>query len=209
MISLRNRTKKEQKRIDELAGFILIVAALIGWYTTKTLIGTGIAIGIGLAVMFLLTGWRAASFKKRMQQSGIAEIDQMRGRQFEEFVGTIFQYQGYKVSYTSTTGDFGADLILYKGKETIVVQAKRYKNSVGVKAVQEVIPSMNMYNASSAWVITNSVYTKQALTLAKKNNVRMIEREELIQMSLEMQNKLKQENKNVSTIERGSTISTK
>ncbi|MFJ7972851.1 restriction endonuclease [Psychrobacillus sp. NPDC096389] len=204
---MRNRTKKEQKRIDELARFILIVAALIGWYTTKTLIGTGIAIGIGLAVMILLAGWRAASFRKRMQQSGIAEIDQMSGMQFEEYVGSLFQHQGYKVSYTSTTGDFGADLILNKGKETIVVQAKRYKNSVGVKAVQEVIPSMNMYNASAAWVITNSVYTKQALILAKKNKVRMIDRDELIQMSLEMQNTLKKENKNVSTMEGGSTIS--
>ena len=125
-----------------------------------------------------------------MQQSGIAEIDQMSGRQFEEYVGTLFQQQGYKVSYTSTTGDFGADLILNKGKETIVVQAKRYKNAVGVKAVQEVIPSMSMYNAGTAWVISNSTYTRQALTLAKKNHVRMIDRDALIQMSLEMQNTL-------------------
>lgn len=206
---MRNRTKKEQKNIDELAGFILIVAALIGWYTTKSLIGTGIAIGIGLVVMILVAGWRSARFKKRMQQSGIAEIDQMSGRQFEEYVGTLFQHQGYKVSYTSTTGDFGADLILKKGKETIVVQAKRYKKAVGVKAVQEVIPSINMYNAGAAWVITNSTYTKQALILAKKNHVRMIERDELIQMSLEMQNTLIKENEDVSTMERGSTISTK
>lgn len=184
---MRNRTKKEQKMIDELVGFLLVVAALVGWFTTKSPIGTGIAVGIGLGAMILVMGWRSARFNKRMQQSGIAEIDQMTGRQFEEYIGTLFKHQDYKVSYTSTTGDFGADLILTKGKETIVVQAKRYKKAVGVKAVQEVIPSMNMYNASAAWVITNSTFTKQALTLAKKNHVRMIDRDALIRMSLEMQ----------------------
>ncbi|MGE7624588.1 hypothetical protein ACQKMD_16485 [Viridibacillus sp. NPDC096237] len=37
--------------------------------------------------------------------------------------------------------------------------------------------------------MTNSTYTKQALILAKKNHVRMIERDELIKMSLDMKNK--------------------
>lgn len=46
-----------------------------------------------------------------------------------------------------------------------------------------------MYNATVAWVITNSTYTKQALILAKKNHVRMIERDELIKMSLDMKNR--------------------
>ena len=206
---MRNRTKKEQSMIRELAGVFIIVAALAGWYITKSLVGTGIAVGVGIVAMILVIGWRSARFKNRMQQSGIAEIDQMTGRQFEEYVGTLFQHQGYKVSYTPTTGDFGADLILDKGKETIVVQAKRYKKAVGVKAVQEVIPSINMYKADSAWVITNSIYTKQALTLAKKNHVRMIDRDELIQMSLKMQNTLNQEIKNVETMERRSTGSTK
>lgn len=189
MYLLGNRTKKEQKIVDQLAGLLIIVSALIGWYMTRTLAGTGIAIGVGVVALTLVMGWRTAQFKKRMRQSGIAEIDQMTGRQFEEYVGTLFQHQGYKVSYTPTSGDFGADLILNKGQETIAVQAKRYKKAVGVKAVQEVIPSINMYNAEVAWVITNSTYTKQASTLAKKNNVRMIDRDELIQMILEMQAK--------------------
>lgn len=206
---MRNRTKKDQKMVDELAGFLIIVAALIGWYTTKSFIGIGVAIGVGVVAIIIITGWRTARFKKMVQQSGIAEIDQMTGRQFEEYLGTLFQHHGYKVSYTPTTGDFGADLILNKGNETIVVQAKRYKKAVGVKAVQEVIPSINMYNAGVAWVITNSTYTMQALTLAKKNRVRMIDREELIQMSLEMQNTLKQEIKNVETMDRRSKVFTK
>lgn len=183
---MRNRTKKEQKALDELLYLLVVVAGLVGWYITGTLKGVGVAIGIGIGLLVLVSMWRSNRFKKRLQQSGIAEVDRMTGWQFEEYAGTLFVSQGYEVEYTSTTGDYGADLILKKGQDVIVVQAKRYKQTVGVKAVQEVIPSMKMYHATAAWVITNSTYTKQALTLAKRNQVRMIERDELIRMSIEM-----------------------
>lgn len=186
MLRLRNRTKKEQKVIDDLLRFLVLVAGFVGWYTTGTLKGAGIAVGIGLGVILFLAVWRTKRFKSRMVQSGITEIDQMTGRQFEEYVGTLFTSQGYSTKYTPTTGDYGADLLLKKGQETIVVQAKRYKQTVGVKAVQEVIPAIKMYNATAAWVVTNSTYTKQSLTLAKRNDVRMIDRDELIQMSIVM-----------------------
>lgn len=186
MLQLRNRTKKEQKAIDDLLRFLVIVAGLIGWYMTGTLKGAGIAVGIGLGIIILVTVWRTKRFKRRIEQSGISEIDQMTGQQFEEYVGALFASQGYDIKYTPATGDYGADLILRKGQEAIVVQAKRYKQSVGVKAVQEVVPAIRMYNATAAWVVTNSTYTKQSLTLAKQNHVRMIDRYELIQMSLIM-----------------------
>ena len=127
---MRNRTKKEQSMIRELAGVFIIVAALAGWYITKSLVGTGIAVGVGIVAMILVIGWRSARFKNRMQQSGIAEIDQMTGRQFEEYVGTLFQHQGYKVSYTPTTGDFGAVvLILHKGKRNDCGPSKALQES--------------------------------------------------------------------------------
>ncbi|MGE7934154.1 restriction endonuclease [Viridibacillus arvi] len=186
---MRNRTKKEQKMIDELMGLLVLIAAIIGWFTTNNLTGVFVAVGLCIIVIIIFSIWRSIRFNKKMKESGIQEIDKMTGRQFEEYVGTIFKSQGYKVSYTSTTGDYGADLILKKEQQVIVVQAKRYKQTVGVKAVQEIIPAIKMYNATVAWVITNSTYTKQALILAKKNHVRMIERDELIKMSLDMKNR--------------------
>lgn len=181
---LHNRTKKRQKEIDSLIRLVLLVSGLVGWYTAGTLKGVAIAIGIGLAVILILSQWQSMRFQKRMQQSGIAEIDKMTGIQFEEYLGTLFKHEGYHVTYTPTTGDYGADLILKKNHKVIVVQAKRYKQAVGIKAVQEVIPAKKMYQATEAWVITNNTYTKQARLLAKKNHVRMIDRDGLIKMSL-------------------------
>ena len=42
-----------------------------------------------------------------------------------------------------------------------------------------------MYNATEAWVITNSYYTKQAQKLAESNDVYLIDRDELIEIILD------------------------
>ncbi|MFC4803452.1 restriction endonuclease [Filifactor villosus] len=65
--------------------------------------------------------------------------------------------------------DYGADLIISKNGETIAVQAKRYRNKVGIKAIQEAVASMKVYSCNRAMVITNSYYTKSALELATGN----------------------------------------
>lgn len=109
----------------------------------------------------------------------------MSGEEFERFLGELFKRRGFKVSYTATSGDYGADLILKDGQDVIAVQAKRYSSSVGVKAVQEIIGAIKMYDATEAWVVTNSYFTKQAIKLANINDVYLVDRKELIDMILE------------------------
>ncbi|GBG09531.1 hypothetical protein PAT3040_04181 [Paenibacillus agaridevorans] len=43
---------------------------------------------------------------------------------------------------------------------------------------------MDHYGATSAWVVSNRDYTEQAYTLAKSNGVRLVNREQLIEMIL-------------------------
>lgn len=43
---------------------------------------------------------------------------------------------------------------------------------------------MDHYGASSVWVVSNRDYTEQAYTLAKSNGVRLVNREQLIEMIL-------------------------
>ncbi|AOV07379.1 restriction endonuclease [Sporosarcina ureilytica] len=198
---MRNRTKRVQKEIESIIGLLVLVAGLVGWYKFGTLKGVGISVGVTFGLIIIFSIWRKERFKKRVQQSRITEIDQMSGIEFEKYVGTLFESLGYRATYTPTTGDFGADLILKKGKEIIVVQAKRYKRSVGIAAVQEVIPAMKMYNASAAWVISNSYYTKAAIKLAKSNHVRMINRDELIQLGINFRKKQAGLSESVQTVE--------
>lgn len=111
---------------------------------------------------------------------GIQDIDKLSGREFEKFLEVHFQDRGYAVERTSYVGDWGADLVLHKDGQHTVVQAKRYKGRVGVKAVQEVCAAKGKYRCSKAMVITNSTYTRAAEELAYANGVELWGRRELL-----------------------------
>lgn len=104
----------------------------------------------------------------------------MTGEEFELFLKAHFEENGYRVDTTPGSNDYGADLILHKNGEIIALQAKRYKNKVGIKAVQEISSSLAYYKASSGMVVTNSHFTINAEKLALASNVTLIDREGLM-----------------------------
>src|SRR4051812_23694982 len=75
----------------------------------------------------------------RLSRSGIAELDNLDGLDFEKYLEGLFRKLGYTVKRTVYQGDYGADLIIQKAGIQTVVQAKKYNRSVGLKAVQEVV----------------------------------------------------------------------
>lgn len=109
--------------------------------------------------------------KQKLAKAGISDIDTMDGRTFEKYLVTLFEGLGYKVELTKYIGDYGADLVIAKDNIKTVVQAKRHKSKVGVKAVQEAVAAKGYYNCQKAMVVTNSHYTNQAKVLAEKNSV--------------------------------------
>ena len=130
--------------------------------------------------------------KLLLMQSNISDIDLMEGYEFENYLQTLLFYAGFVTEVTPASKDYGADLILTEPdtKNKIVVQAKRYNKTVGVKSVQEVIGAKSHYKAEEGVVITNSHFSYEAETLAKENQIRLIDREELIQMYKDVQQKL-------------------
>ena len=80
---------------------------------------------------------------------------------------------GYFVRLTPKINDQGADLILTRDGIRTVVQAKRYSKPVGNKAVQEVISAREYYDCNKALVVTNNKFTKSAIELARRTNVKL------------------------------------
>ncbi|ETT45726.1 hypothetical protein C162_20371 [Paenibacillus sp. FSL R7-269] len=189
MARRKSKAKQEEEFFQGLAGLAAMGLALGGYYLTKTLQGAIVGAAVGVAVVIVLMIVIGQKRAERLKKSGIAEIDKMEGVQFEQYLGHLFRSQGYKAEVTQAAGDYGADLVLSKDGKRIVVQAKRYSKNVGLKAVQEVRGAVSHYGASAAWVVTNRDYTEQAYKLAKSNNVRLIGREELIEMLLQMREK--------------------
>jgi len=122
------------------------------------------------------------AWHREFGETKLADVDSMTGISFEHFLVGIFSAQGYTVETTATSGDFGADLILVRGETRIAVQAKRWKDMVGVAAVQEALAGRGYYRCNAAWVITSARFTQQARTLAKQTDVHLIDRNALAQL---------------------------
>ncbi|MFC4712959.1 restriction endonuclease [Planococcus dechangensis] len=124
--------------------------------------------------------------KQKLKKSGILEVDKMKGKEFEEYLRVLFIERGYQVRLTPATGDYGADLVLSQNGRKTIVQAKRYKKNVGIKAVQEIASAKQHYRADECWVVTNSGYTEPARKLAQSNQVQLVDRTLLMKWMLEM-----------------------
>jgi restriction system protein len=134
---------------------------------------------IGRLVFYLLE-------QQRLARSGIADIDKMDGKTFEKYLKVFFEKLGYKVERTKYVGDYGADLVATNNGVKTVIQAKRYKNKVGIKAVQEAVASKGYYNCEKAMVVTNSYFTNQARTLASRNKVELWDKKVLVRNLLKI-----------------------
>lgn len=132
---------------------------------------------LGLVLIGKIT--RGVVLKRRLAASRIEEIDKMSGETFERFMEVLFSELGYKVERTRYVGDYGADLVVQKDKVTTVIQVKRCKGKVNIKAVQEAVAAKAYYNCQKAMVVTNSYYTKAAVELAQANGVELWDRERL------------------------------
>ncbi|MEG4346309.1 restriction endonuclease [Microcoleus sp. A003_D6] len=126
--------------------------------------------------------------RKRLLESGILEVDEISGKEFERFLEIHFKNLGYSVTLTQDSQDYGADLILYKDGLKTVVQAKRSKNPVGIKAVQEVAGAVRHYKGNKGRVITNNRFTENACNLAQSNDVELWDRKKLIEFILTANN---------------------
>lgn len=182
----RRSKKKQQQETVNAMGALIVLIGLAMLYFTKSLIAAGVIIIIGLVSLTVIIRLIREAQAARLRRSGIAQIDKMEGIQFEKYLEQLFRLQGYKANMTHAQGDYGADLVISRNGEKIVVQAKRYSKNVGLKAVQEVHGAIAHYKASAGWVVTNSGYTQQARNLAVSNNVRLIGRDELVEMILKV-----------------------
>lgn len=115
-------------------------------------------------------GLAESSDHNRKDLITLEQINDMSGSEFEVTLSTLLKKIGFRTAVTKGSGDQGVDILAEKDGKKYAIQAKRYSNSVGNKAVQEVVSGMSYYEADVSWVITNSTFTQAAVNLAKKTN---------------------------------------
>ncbi|MGC8461995.1 MAG: restriction endonuclease [Candidatus Dormibacteria bacterium] len=162
-------------------GLLILASLLLIFFSLH---GSRILLLAGICTLALgstgTVGLTRIALRGRTSRSAIQNVDTMSGEQFEIFLIGLFRSHGYAVRHTGRLGDFGGDLLLRKSGEVTVVQAKRYSGYVGLNAIQEVLGAKGYYHATSALVVTNSTFSRQARTLARANNVELWDRTRLL-----------------------------
>jgi restriction system protein len=96
-------------------------------------------------------------------------VHQMSGRDFELFLGEVFQARGCEARVIGAAGDQGVDvLVIPPGRRPIAIQAKCYADPVSNKAVQEVLAGVLFHRCEFGIVVCSAGFTKGAVELADR-----------------------------------------
>jgi restriction endonuclease Mrr len=112
-----------------------------------------------------------ANWRNFHESKTMLEISEMTGLEFERFLARLLSRMGYQNLQITPINDQGGDLVgtSPQGLRT-VVQAKRWKNALGISVVQELLGAMLHYGCHQGLIITNSTFTSAARNLAAKDS---------------------------------------
>lgn len=94
------------------------------------------------------------------------------GTDYEKWCASYLGKHGFhQIELTKATGDQGIDIIAYKHHRKYGIQCKFYDTPVGNSSVQEAYAGAAFYGCDQAAVMTNTVFTKGAQSLAAETDV--------------------------------------
>ncbi|TMD48305.1 MAG: restriction endonuclease, partial [Chloroflexi bacterium] len=90
--------------------------------------------------------------------------------EFESLITNLFQKMGLETRLTQASRDGGVDCVAYDPRPIfggkVVIQAKRYKHTVGVSAVRDLFGTVQNEGASKGILVTTSGYGKASFEFA-------------------------------------------
>ena len=125
-------------------------------------------------IQFAIKRLEQRNYLKSETSIDFSKINDLTGIEFENLLIDKFSLLGFTVESTPKTGDFGADLIVENSEGSrIIIQCKRFKSKVNLKAVQEVIGAVGHYAGDIGIVITNNLFLNSAIKLAESHDVEL------------------------------------
>jgi len=99
--------------------------------------------------------------------------------EFENLVGNLFGRMGLDTKVTRSSRDGGVDCVAYDVRPVlggkVVIQAKRYSNTVGVSAVRDLYGTMMNEGANKGILVATSSYGPDAYDFAKDKPIELID----------------------------------
>ena len=119
------------------------------------------------------------------ESDALSELDQrpnlmeLSPTEFEALIQNLFTKMGLEARQTRPSRDGGVDCVacdprpIFGGK--VVIQAKRYKNTVGVSAVRDLFGTLQNEGASKGILVTTSGYGKASFDFAQNKPIELID----------------------------------
>jgi restriction system protein len=128
---------------------------------------------LAIAAISALRAWKTGRMLER--QTSIESLRALPWKRFEDLLGEAYRRQGYRVEETLGGGaDGGVDLVLRKESRTVLVQCKRWKQSVPVQTVRELYGVLMDRRADSAKLVATTNFTPAAVTFAAGKPIELI-----------------------------------
>jgi restriction endonuclease Mrr len=104
---------------------------------------------------------------------------EMKPTDFESLIQNLFTKMGLEARQTRPSRDGGIDCVAYDTRPIfggkIVIQAKRYKNTVGVSAVRDLFGTLQNEGASKGILVTTSGYGAASFEFAQNKPIELID----------------------------------
>ena len=104
---------------------------------------------------------------------------EMKPFDFEQLVGSLFRKMGLEAKQTRSSRDGGVDVVAFDARPVlggrVVIQAKRYRHTVGVAAVRDLYGTMINEGANKGILVTTSGYGPDAFEFAKDKPIELIQ----------------------------------
>jgi restriction system protein len=99
--------------------------------------------------------------------------------EFENLVSNLFEKMELEAKLTRSSRDGGVDVVAFDTRPIlggkVVIQAKRYRNTVGVSAVRDLYGTMMNEGANKGILVTTSGYGPDAFDFAKDKPIELID----------------------------------
>lgn len=100
-------------------------------------------------------------------------------REFEDLIGNLFSKMDLETKQTQLSQDGGVDVVAFDKRPIlggkVVIQAKRYRHTVGVSAVRDLYGTMMNEGANKGILVTTSGYGSAAFNFVKDKPIELID----------------------------------
>lgn len=111
--------------------------------------------------------------------SSAINLMELTPTEFEHLVANLFGQMGLDSKLTRSSRDGGVDCVAYDPRPVlggkVVIQAKRYRNTVGVSAVRDLFGTMMNEGANKGILVATSGYGPDAFDFAKDKPIELID----------------------------------